>query len=180
MLEENLLRFVDERTLKLIFILIVSIIIWGVLQLLTRSIVVGISEGTPRGKRLRTLSGVIKAVISTLILGIAVFEALSVVGFDIAPLLASAGVVGLAVGFGAQTLVKDVISGFFMLVEDQFDDGDEVEIGGKKGIVERITLRTIWIRDKDDTVHVIPNGTVTVVSNFSRRKGKSKGVDKKK
>lgn len=179
MISQNLTSFIDERTLKLIFILIVSLIIWLVLQLLTRTIVVGISEGTPRGRRLRTLSGIVKATVSTLVLAIAAFEALSVVGFDIAPLLASAGVVGLAIGFGAQTLVKDVISGFFLLIEDQFDNGDEIEIAGKKGVVEKITLRTVWIRDKDDALHIVPNGSITVVSNFSRTKS-TKGIDKKK
>lgn len=164
----------DQSTLRLLSVLVVAIIIWAVMQFLTRSIVIGMSNGTPRGRRMRTLTGVVRATISTLIFGIVFFETLTYVGFDIAPLLASAGVVGLAIGFGAQTLVKDVIGGFLLLLEDQFDQGDEVEISGKRGVVERITLRTIWIRDKEKAIHIIPNGSIIMVTNFSRDKDTKK------
>ena len=90
-------------------------------------------------------------------------------GFDIAPLLASAGIAGLAIGFGAQTLVKDLLAGAFILIENQFDEGDEVEISDKKGIVEKITLRTVWLKDKEGALHIIPNGSIAMVSNFSKK-----------
>jgi small conductance mechanosensitive channel len=88
---------------------------------------------------------------------------------DIAPLLAGAGILGLAFSFGAQSLVKDVISGFFYLVEGQFAMGDVIEVAGKTGVVERMTLRMVVLRDAHGTVHMIPNGQITTVSNMTRK-----------
>ena len=87
---------------------------------------------------------------------------------NIGPILAGAGILGLAVSFGAQSLVKDVITGFFMLVENSISVGDTVEIAGKTGTVERITLRVVRLRDVDGTLHIIPNGQITTVSNQTR------------
>jgi small conductance mechanosensitive channel len=90
------------------------------------------------------------------------------VHINIGPLLASAGVAGLAIGFGAQTLVHDVITGFFVLMENQYDLGDTVRVGGVKGTVELMTLRRTVLRDADGTVHTIPNSQITIVSNLTR------------
>ncbi|MFN0181627.1 MAG: mechanosensitive ion channel family protein [Gemmatimonadales bacterium] len=87
---------------------------------------------------------------------------------DIKPLLAGVGILSLAVSFGAQSLVKDVIAGFFMLVENQFVVGDVIQVGDKSGTVERMTLRVVSLRDLRGVVHVIPNGTITSVSNMTR------------
>jgi len=160
-----------EVNLRIFTIFVVALSAWVLTQVLTKSFVVWVAAGTPRGKRLRTLSGLVKSSVSVIILVIAVVMMLQEVGFSIAPLLASAGIVGITIGFGAQTLVKDILSGFFLLIEDQFDEGDEVEISGKKGTVKKVTLRTIWLQDKEGTIHVIPNGSIVMVSNFS--KGKS-------
>ena len=108
--------------------------------------------------------------VSTLILAFVVFETFRVLGIDLAPLLASVGVVGLSLGFGSQALVKDIVSGFFLLAEDQFSEGDDVEISGKRGIVEKMNVRTVYLRDKDGILHLVPNGSITVVSNFTRQK----------
>lgn len=118
-------------------------------------------------KRSETLGGI---VISVVILGvwvIAVLMALRELGFDIGPVLAGAGVVGLAVGFGAQNLVRDVISGAFMLFENQVRVGDVASINGTGGLVERMNLRTITLRGLDGTVHVFPNGTINTLSNMT-------------
>ena len=160
-----------EQNIRIFTIFVVALFAWVLTQALTKSFVVWVAVGTPRGKRLRTLSGLVKSSVSVIILVIAVVMMLQEVGFSIAPLLASAGIVGITIGFGAQTLVKDILSGFFLLIEDQFDEGDEVEISGKKGTVKKVTLRTIWLQDKEGTIHVIPNGSIVMVSNFS--KGKS-------
>jgi small conductance mechanosensitive channel len=88
---------------------------------------------------------------------------------NIGPLLAGAGILGLAFSFGAQSLVKDVIAGFFILVENQFGVGDVIEIAGKSGSVERMTLRVTVLRDGEGTMHVIPNSAITTVSNKTRR-----------
>jgi small conductance mechanosensitive channel len=89
-------------------------------------------------------------------------------GIAIGPLLAGAGIAGLAVGFGAQSLVKDVISGFFIILEDQIRVGDVVTIAGASGMVEAISLRTIRLRDVEGRVHVVPNGLIEVATNFTR------------
>jgi small conductance mechanosensitive channel len=101
---------------------------------------------------------------------IAVAASLTILNLFIAigPLLAGVGVVGLAISFGAQSLVKDVISGFFILMENQFAVGDIVEVDGKAGVVERMTLRVVMLRDVEGALHIIPNGSITVVSNRSR------------
>ncbi len=102
------------------------------------------------------------------ILFLTALSVLETIGIDMKPLLASAGVAGLAIGFGAQTLVKDVINGFFILIENQYEVGDNVKIGGVQGAVELMTLRRTVLRDADGTVHVIPNSTISVVSNMTR------------
>jgi moderate conductance mechanosensitive channel len=87
---------------------------------------------------------------------------------NIEPLLASAGIAGLAIGFGAQTLVKDVINGFFILVENQFEVGETIRAAGVSGVVEEITMRRTTLRDGDGTLHIVPNGSIQIVSNMTR------------
>jgi small conductance mechanosensitive channel len=89
-------------------------------------------------------------------------------GFDIGPIIAGAGIVGLAIGFGAQHLVKDVISGFFILLENQYRVGDTVELNGKSGLVESVNLRTTVLRDQEGRVHIVPNGSIVLVTNTTR------------
>ncbi len=120
------------------------------------------------GKRADTLSGIASGTVSTLLVALALVMALKELGFDVTPILAGAGVVGLAVGFGAQNLVRDVMTGLVMLVENQLRVGDVANINGIGGVVERVGLRTTILRDLSGTVHVIPNGVVSVVSNLTR------------
>jgi small conductance mechanosensitive channel len=93
---------------------------------------------------------------------------LSELGIAVAPILGAAGVIGLAVGFGAQSLVKDYFAGFFILLENQMRQGDVVDIAGKAGLVEEITLRYVRLRDYDGNVHFVSNGLITTVTNMSR------------
>ncbi len=118
-------------------------------------------------KRIATLSGILLSAGVVLIWSIAVITILKEVGIDIAPLLAGAGIAGLAVGFGAQNLVRDVISGFFMILENQVRVGDVAVINGTGGLVERVNLRTIVLRDLAGVVHVFPNGTVSTLANMT-------------
>lgn len=127
--------------------------------------------GGPSGeleKRANTIVGIVRRTAVVLIWSVAIVMALREVGFDITPILAGAGVVGLAVGFGAQNLVRDVISGFFMLVENQIRVNDVAVINGTGGVVEEINLRTTVLRSQDGGVHVFPNGTITTLSNLTR------------
>ncbi len=119
-------------------------------------------------KRLNTLSMVLRYIVTTVILAITVVEILHGLGISIAPVLAAAGVVGLAVGFGAQSLVKDYFNGFFLLLENQIRKDDVVEIADKAGLVEEITLRYVKMRDYEGNVHYVPNGQITTVTNRSR------------
>jgi len=119
-------------------------------------------------KRAETLSGVISWVLQLAIYLVAGMMVLSKLGVEIAPIIAAAGIVGLAVGFGAQNLVQDVISGFFILLEDQVRVGDVVNLNNKGGLVERITLRMIVLRDLAGNVHYVRNGQIDVVTNMTK------------
>jgi len=119
-------------------------------------------------KRAATLGGIFRKTVSVLIWVIALVMALSTAGFNIGPILAGAGVVGLAVGFGAQNLVHDVISGLFMLLENQIRVNDVAIINGTGGLVEEINLRTTVLRSLDGVVHIFPNGTINSLSNMTR------------
>lgn len=103
-------------------------------------------------------------VISLIVLGMILSE----LGLDIAPLIASAGIAGLAVGFGAQTLVKDVISGLFLLLDDTMRTGETVKVSGIKGTVKKIGVRSFVIEDDEGVIHTIPTGSISTVSNYSR------------
>ena len=119
-------------------------------------------------KRARTLIGIISTTVSVIIYLTAIMMIITECGVNIGPVLAGAGIAGLAIGFGAQTLVKDVISGFFLLMEDQIRVGDVANIAGIGGLVEEINLRTTRLRDVEGKVHIIPNGSITVATNFTR------------
>ena len=119
-------------------------------------------------KRITTLGRVFRYIASVLISLIAGTLILGEIGISIAPILGAAGVVGVAVGFGAQSLVKDYFTGFFLLLENQMRQGDVIEAGGHGGVVEEITLRYVRMRDYDGNVHFVPNGTITTVTNKTR------------
>lgn len=119
-------------------------------------------------KRTRTLGEVVRYVIVLVVFAVATMTVLKELGIDIGPVLAAAGIVGLAVGFGAQSLVKDVISGFFILLEDQIRVGDVVNIADKGGLVEKVGLRTTVLRDLHGNVHYVPNGSIAVVTNMTK------------
>jgi small conductance mechanosensitive channel len=121
-----------------------------------------------RVKRLNTLERVFRYVATVIIILVGGMLVLSELGISIAPILATAGVLGIAIGFGAQSLVKDYFTGFFLLLENQVREGDVVEVSGKGGLVEEMTLRYIRLRDYEGSVHYIPNGTVDTVTNRSR------------
>jgi moderate conductance mechanosensitive channel len=120
-----------------------------------------------REQRMQTLASLIANVAGVVIFLVALLTALGTF-LDIGPLLASVGVFGLAVSFGAQSLVKDVISGTFLLIEGQFGVGDIVRVGDVSGLVEKITIRTTILRDAHGVVHIIPNGSISRVSNMTK------------
>ena len=119
-------------------------------------------------KRADTLSAVVAYAIGAIVIVVAALMILAELDIHIGPILAAAGVVGVAVGFGAQTLVQDVISGFFILLEDEIRVGDMVEIAGKSGLVERLNLRMVVLRDMAGNVHYVRNGKIDVVTNMTK------------
>lgn len=136
----------------------------------TRFIVAVIKQkGDPEfRKRTQTLGSIVRYILSTSILVVTAIIVLGELGIEIGPILAAAGIFGLAVGFGAQSLVKDVISGFFILMEDQIRVGDVVQIAEKGGLVEKINLKTTILRDLAGNVHFVPNGKIDVVTNMTK------------
>jgi small conductance mechanosensitive channel len=125
-------------------------------------------DDAEQSRRIATLVRVARYVTTVAIVLMTGMAVLNTMGISIAPFLAAAGVAGIAVGFGAQSLVKDYFTGIVMLIEDQVRVGDVAELGGKSGVVEAITLRYIRLRDYEGSVHYVPNGTISTVTNRSR------------
>ncbi|MGD1048889.1 MAG: mechanosensitive ion channel domain-containing protein [Candidatus Krumholzibacteriaceae bacterium] len=121
-----------------------------------------------RAKRADTLAKIIENTLRVAILVAAILMILRQVGIEIAPLLAGAGIVGLAVSFGAQSLVKDIINGFFILLENNMNIGDVVEIAEKTGTVEKMNLRVTTLRDLEGKMHVVPNGSISTITNMTK------------
>ena len=168
-----LVTWTRDRAPKLLLILILAFVFVRLLGLITGKLVAlsekGQARGAMRTQQVRTITGVIRSVGVFLIVFFAGMSVLNdAFSINIAPLLASAGIAGLAIGFGAQTLVKDVINGFFILVENQFEVGDTIRVAGVSGVVEEITMRRTTLRDGDGTLHIVPNGAIQIVSNMTR------------
>jgi small-conductance mechanosensitive channel len=151
----------------------VALLLWWILRIVIRRIERSLGQPqagalTAQEQRTRTLTSLLRSVGRVIIFVIFLFMFLSAIGLDLGPLLAGAGVVGLAISFGAQSLVKDVISGLFILIENQFGVGDVVRIEGVSGAVERMSLRVVVLRDTHGVVHIVPNGEIKKVSNLTR------------
>lgn len=121
-----------------------------------------------RAQRAQTMGSLLKSVVTVVVVTLLVFMAISELGFDVAPLIAGAGVVGVALGFGAQSLVKDYLSGIFMTFEDQFGVGDVVDVGQASGTIEAVSLRITRLRGDDGTIWYVRNGEVLRVGNKSQ------------
>jgi small-conductance mechanosensitive channel len=152
---------------------VASVIVWeaanaGLERRLTRLSNAG---SAAHSARLRTLLPMLRAAMLSVILAVVGLTALSEIGVNIAPLLAGAGVVGIAVGFGAQKLVQDVITGMFVLFENAIQIGDWVTVAGLSGNVERLSVRNIWLRSNDGAVHIVPFSAVTSITNTNRGLG---------
>jgi len=138
-------------------------------RLATADLVPGPRNIVARQKeRARTIGGVLSSTLKTVIWVVATAMALGEFGFNLGPLIASAGILGVALGLGAQTLVRDVLSGIFMLVEDQYGVGDEIHIQEVEGKVEKVGLRITQIRDKKGVLWFIRNGEILLVGNKSK------------
>ena len=172
----EILRVDGEGLLRAIFrVLGIWILAWlglRVVRLTAERIERSVDDGddsitTTRERRGQTISQLLRSFGRALIITIAILLTFNVF-INIAPILAGAGILGLAVSFGAQSLVRDIISGFFILSENQFGLGDVIEVAGKAGVVEKMTLRVVVLRDLEGAMHIIPNGELKVVTNRTR------------
>jgi small-conductance mechanosensitive channel len=158
---------------RILLIIILAYVITRATGLLVRRFEQHVARGDgldviERSKRARTLGSVIRRAVAVFIWAIGGLMILRELRMDITPVLTGAGIVGLAVGFGAQTLVKDIISGFFLILENQVRVGDVAVINGTGGLIEAINLRTIVLRDAEGAVHVFPNGSINTLANRSK------------
>ncbi len=163
-------EYILSRALKVVFILIVislsvKLVKYLAEQVLNYSITRKSNRNSVQEKRIATVVKLIETTLRVVLYGFAILMILKEFGFDITPLLTGAGIAGVAVGFGAQSMVRDVITGVFILIEDQIRIGDSVSISGFAGTVERMDLRTTTLRAPDGTLHIIPNGEIKAVSN---------------
>jgi len=164
------------ETLTLIRIVLIGLVAYLVIRAasaaarrLERSMSHGTGiDGAERTKRAQTIGRIVQKTLSTVIATMAVLMVLRELDIDITPVLTGAGIAGLAVGFGAQTLVRDILSGFFLIFEDQIRVGDVAIVNGQSGLVEEVNLRTLILRDEKGAVHIFPNGEVKTLANMSK------------
>ncbi len=164
----------NQATHTLVRIALIVLVAWIVMALLQRAIrlfrqrIAARLDDREAVKRAETLGRVFRYIVAVVVSLVAGMLVLSELGISLAPILGAAGVAGVAIGFGAQSLVKDFFSGFFILFEDQIRKGDVVQAAGHAGLVEEITLRHTRLRDYDGNVHYVPNGMIDSVVNMSR------------
>ena len=157
---------VTGSLITIALLLVIAIIIWEITSAVVERYL-SRGEGDVSARSL-TILPLLRTAMLVLLVTLVVMVTLSELGLDIGPLLAGAGVIGIAIGFGAQTLVKDIITGLFILVEDHISVGDVVKFGDHAGTVEKLTLRTIQLRDVGGTVHVVPFSAVTTIENMTK------------
>jgi len=158
-------------------VIVGALVLWLLIRLIAQRIERWGDDGRPemhtaREQRAKTMAKLFRHVGRTVLVVVTVLLVLGQLGLNIAPLLASAGVVGLAVSFGSQSLVRDFVTGFFLQLEHQFALGDVIRIGAFEGTVENITLRVVYLRDASGALHIIPNGQIAQVTNLTRSWGR--------
>lgn len=170
---EPLTRLLFDRGILLLVVLVSLLVAQQLIFLLIRRVsrFVAREAGADRPevrKRADTVASVLKSVANVFLVGLGLVFSLEILGVDVRPFLAGAGILGVALGFGAQGLVKDCLSGVFILAEHQVAVGDSVAIAGVTGVVERVTVRSVTLRDGEGRVHYVPNGEIKVVTNLSQ------------
>jgi small-conductance mechanosensitive channel len=165
------LAFVQNDLPKMIVILIIAFVLIRVVNFFVnrmRRLADRQADNFQRSSEIRTVAGILRATAYGIIGFIVLLHVLSMLGINLTPLIASAGVVGVGIGLGAQSLFKDIINGVFILIENQYNVGDTVKVASLTGTVEDLTLRLTKLRDGDGTLYFIPNSQIATVSNLSR------------
>jgi len=170
---EDLGHWAARTGVRIVALLLLAFVVVRVITIVISRAEMDMSVGTgldalERRKRAQTIASLARRVLTGLIWATAILIVLRELDVDITPVLAGAGILGLAVGFGAQTLVRDIISGFFLIIEDQVRVGDVAVVNGTGGLVEQINLRTIVLRDLEGVVHTFPNGEIKTLANRTK------------
>ncbi|NQY31406.1 MAG: mechanosensitive ion channel [Flavobacteriaceae bacterium] len=174
-MQEIILNFIKQNAVEIIWIFVLFFLGKIILRLIVTHSIKLADDGddshtSQKEKRAKTLGHVINSIGKIVIYSIILLMVLNLSGIDISPILASAGIVGLAIGFGAQSLVKDFVSGLFILIENQYGIGDKVKIGNFEGHVIKITMRSTVLMDNEKKVYYISNGLIKDVINMSQQK----------
>jgi small conductance mechanosensitive channel len=167
----DLLNFVQHGIRRILIAVILAVIAQQVLAFFVKRMhkrAQAMVGNAHRAAQLRTLAGIIRATGYALIAAYVFFQILGTLGVPLGSFIAAAGVIGLGISFGAQSLFKDMLTGLFILLEDQYAIGDNIKIAGLQGTVEHLTLRVTTLRDGDGTLYMVPNSQITTVSNLSR------------
>lgn len=173
-MEEFVINIIRENTVDIVGILVLFFLGRMLLKVVVKRLAMMVDDGddthiSQKEQRAETLGNIIVTTGSIVIYTIILLMILSLFGIDIRPILAGAGVIGLAVGFGAQSLVKDFVSGLFILVENQYGIGDKIKIGSFEGEVIRITMRSTVLRNEEGKTYYISNGLIKDVTNMSQK-----------
>jgi len=174
-MQEIVINFIKQHAVEIIWIFILFFLGKLILKFIVNHFVKLSDDGddshaSQNEKRAKTLGQILKSIGNIVIYSVILFMVLNLSGVDIRPILASAGIVGLAIGFGAQSLVKDFVSGLFILIENQYGVGDRVKIGSFEGDVIKISIRSTVLMDNDKNVYYISNGLIKDVINMSQQK----------
>lgn len=174
-MQELIINFIKQHAVEIVWIFILFFLGKIILNVIVKHLIKLADDGddshiSQKEKRAKTLGLIIKSIGNVLIYSVLLFMVLSLSGVDIRPILASAGIIGLAIGFGSQSLVKDFVSGLFILIENQYGVGDRVKIGNFEGNVIKITMRSTVLMDDEKKVYYISNGLIKDVTNMSQQK----------
>ena len=175
----NILEWLSGAPLRIIIVLIAAWISYSighraidraVNKLATADLIPGPGFAKRQAERARTTGSVLNSILKAVVWIIAIGMILGEFGFNLGPVIASAGVIGVAIGLGAQTLVRDILSGIFMLIEDQYGVGDQIKVLEIEGVVEKVGLRITTIRDKDEVLWYVRNGEILIIGNRSQKR----------
>jgi len=175
----NILEWLSGAPLRIVIVLIAAWISYSIghravdraiNKLATADLKPGPGVAKRQAERARTTGSVLNSILKAVIWIIAIGMILGEFGFNLGPVIASAGVIGVAIGLGAQTLVRDILSGIFMLIEDQYGVGDQIKVLEIEGVVEKVGLRITTIRDKDETLWYVRNGEILIIGNRSQKR----------
>ena len=182
-MQEVIIDFIKQHAVEIIWIFILFFMGKLILNFIVHHLIKLADDGddsrtSKKEKRAKTLGLIIKSIGNVVIYSVILFMILNLSSVNIGPVLASAGIVGLAIGFGAQSLVKDFVSGLFILIENQYGVGDKVKIGSFEGEVIKITMRSTVLRDTEKNTYYISNGLIKDVINMSQQKKSKKNIRK--